>query len=116
VQATFEFNFISPRADVWHLGRLRRLFNQIQNHFAPRCALAGDLLLSGATKVSKSALYRRQLLAVLAGPDGVRCLVSGFVSRSFCTSSVFLFGARVTMKCRPRSLSERGCVDPAGTD
>jgi len=72
VQAPFEFNvnFISPRADVWYLGRLRRLFNQIQNHFAPRCALAGDLLLSIATKVSKSALYRRQLLGVLAGADG----------------------------------------------
>jgi hypothetical protein len=33
-------------------------------HFAPRCALAGDLLLSVATKVGKSAFYRRQTVAV----------------------------------------------------
>jgi len=44
-------------------------------HFAPRCALAGDLLLSVATKVGKSAYYRRQLFEVLVGASrgvGVR--------------------------------------------
>ena len=37
----------------------------LQIHFAPRCALAGELLFSVAKKVTKNALYRRQLLPVL---------------------------------------------------
>jgi len=38
--------------------------------FASRFALAGELLLSIATKVTKNALYRRQRCWVLAGREG----------------------------------------------
>ena len=58
-------------------------------NFATRCALAGDLLLSVATKVGKSAFYRRQLFEVLVGAGlGVRCVASGIVSRSSCPCGV----------------------------
>jgi|SRR6056297_1399290 len=69
---TFEGGF-APRWFV-HLGRVRaasqiqiQIRLQLRLHFAPRCALAGELLFSVAKKVTKNALYRRQLFEVLAG-------------------------------------------------
>jgi len=53
-----------------HPGRVRAAFflqRQLQLRFAPRCALAGELLFSVAKKVTKNALYRRQLFKVLVG-------------------------------------------------
>ena len=59
-RAAFEFNFnlVSPRDLV------SGVFCEVKGRFAPRCALAGDLLLSVATKVGKSAFYRRQRVVV----------------------------------------------------
>ncbi len=63
------FTFEGDFATRWfvHLGRCGRLFQpkvNFKSRFATRFALAGDLLLSVATKVGKSAFYRWQRVAV----------------------------------------------------
>ena len=63
-----------------------------QNLFASRCAHAGDLLLSVATKVGKSAFYRQQLFKVLIGEVwglGARYRISvrDLLFRAECSSS-----------------------------
>src|SRR6056297_1008930 len=83
--------------------------------FAPRCALAGDLLLSVATKVGKSAFYRRQLFEILVGRAwglGVwhRTSITDLLVRAECSP-----GLRVTNGFRLRWLSERGRGDRART-
>jgi len=83
-----------------HIGCVQQLLNQrqlhlqLQLHFAPRCALAGELLLSVATKVAKNALYRRQLFEVLVGGVrglGVRYRASfrDLFVRAACSSSAY---------------------------
>src|SRR6056297_943628 len=69
---TFEGGF-APRWFV-HLGRVRassqiqiQIRLQLRLHFAPRFALTGELLFSVAKKVTKNALYRRQLFEVPVG-------------------------------------------------
>jgi len=67
---------------------------KLQILFAPRCALSGDLLLSVATRVGKSAFYRRQLFELLVGGVrglGVRHRVSmaDLLVRAACSSSAY---------------------------
>ena len=119
---------------------MRRLFNQLQtssrpammrapwpgavafkststsNHFAPRCALAGDLLLSVATKVGKSALTGGSCSRCWSEGLGVWCQASGFDCGSSCPCGVFVFGSRVMKRFRLRSLSERGLSRSCRTD
>ena len=65
---------------------------RLQLRFATRFALAGDLLLSVATKVGKSAFYRQQLFKVLIGEVwglGARYRISvrDLLFRAECSSS-----------------------------
>jgi len=67
---------------------------QLQLPFAPRCALAGERLLSVATKVAKNALYRRQLFEVPVGLVwglGVRhqASIADLLVRAACSSSAY---------------------------
>jgi len=66
----------------------------MQDRFASRCALAGDPLLSVATKVGKSAFYRRQLFEVLVGEVGWlgvrhRASIADLSVRAACLSSAY---------------------------
>ena len=80
---TFNFESISPRdaegtlagAGVSYSQFRIKLHLQLQLHFAPRCALAGDLLLSVATKVGKSAFTGGSCSR--CWPDGSGGWVSG---------------------------------------
>ena len=63
----FEYRWTCICSGTFDLRLRRQLQIKIQKHFATRCALAGDLLLSVATKVGKSAFYRRQLFDMLVG-------------------------------------------------
>jgi len=86
-----------------------RIFNQ--DHFATRCALAGELLFSVAKKVTKNALYRQQRTAVQVEGVGGLVFDNGVGERSSCPFVMFRFGSRVTMRFRLRWLSERGRGD-----
>jgi len=62
--------------------------------FATRCALAGDPLLSVATKVGKNAFYRRQRVAVRVDGTGGWVFDCGVGWGSSCSFVMFRFGAR----------------------
>ena len=84
---------------------------------SPRAArLQATCFCQSRQKVGKSAFYRRSCWRCRSERSGVRCKGWCFVPISFCTSGVFFFGLRVTIRLRLRWLSERGYLDSARTD
>jgi len=67
-------------------------FFNVKGGFAPRCALAGELLFSVAKKVTKNALYRPQKVAVRVDRRAGWVFDRGAGLKSSCPFVMVVFG------------------------